>query len=147
MSEFWDALKRLDLRAILLTPTTNGFLQFVRYLFVGGIATVADWGALFLLTRAGLHYSVSAAIAFVLGLAVNFLLSKRFVFRASEARVRPVAEFLSYAAIGLVGLGLTEGIMWLFTERIGLHYMLSKAIATALVLVWNYAARKIAIYK
>ena len=50
MKEFFELLKIFDLKGIFVNPTQNGFLQFFRYLFVGGIATIVDWGILFLLT-------------------------------------------------------------------------------------------------
>lgn len=148
MKEFFDLLKRFDLKGLFLTPTKNGVLQFFRYLFVGGIATVVDWGVLFALTEfLELYHLISAIFAFAAGLGTNFLLSKLVVFSANEARTNPVMEFLGYALIGVIGLGITELIMYLFTDRLSLYYMLSKAIATALVLVWNYLARKLLLYK
>lgn len=148
MKEFFELLKKFDLKGILITPTKNGFLQFVRYVFVGGIATVADWGTLFVLTDfAHIYHMVSAIIAFAVGLIVNFLLSKLLVFKANEARVNVVMEFVSYTIIGIIGLGITELIMFLFTNCWSLHYMLSKVIATVIVLAWNYLARKLFIYK
>lgn len=148
MKEFFALLKDFDLKGIFLTPTKNGFLQFFRYLFVGGIATVVDWGVLMGLTELlQLHHLVSAIFAFVAGLGTNFLLSKLLVFSASEAKTNSLLEFLGYALIGLVGLGMTELILFLFTDGLSLHYMLSKAIATAVVLVWNYLARKLLLYK
>ena len=148
MKEFFELLKKGDLKAIFLMPTANGFLQFFRYLFVGGVATVVDWGMLFLFTEFGhIHYLISTILAFVGGLVTNFLLSKQLVFKANEARVSPVMEFLSYAIIGVIGLGITELIMFLFTSCLDFHYMISKVIATVIVLFWNYMARRYAIYK
>lgn len=148
MKEFLELLKKFDLKGILITPTKNGFLQFVRYVFVGGIATVADWATLFVLTDfAHVYHMVSAVIAFVAGLIVNFLLSKLLVFKANEARVNVAMEFVSYTVIGIIGLGITELIIFLFTNCGNLHYMLSKVIATVIVLAWNYLARKLFIYK
>lgn len=148
MKEFFQLLKRFDLKGIFVTPTKNGFLQLFRYLFVGGIATVVDWGVLAALKEfVHLHEMVAAVFAFVAGLGTNFLLSKLLVFSANEARTNALVEFLGYALIGLIGLGITELIMYLFTGRMALHYMLSKAIATAVVLVWNYLARKLLLYK
>ncbi len=147
MKEFFDLLKRFDLKGIFITPTKNGFLQFFRYLFVGGIATIVDWGCLFLLTDfAHIHHLISAIIAFVAGLITNFFFSKLLVFQANEARVNAVMEFVSYAVIGVIGLGITELIMFLFTNCGNIHYMISKAIATVIVLVWNYLARKLIVY-
>lgn len=147
MSEFWEYLKRLDFRGLFLTPTTNGFLQFFRYLFVGGVATIVDWGILFSLTQIGLYYMVSTIFGFVGGLIVNYVLSKLLVFKASEAKVKPMVEFLSYGIIGVIGLGLTMLLMYVLTEKVRLYYMISKMIATILVLCWNYFARKLLIYK
>ena len=148
MKDFIELLKRFDLKAIFISPTKNGFLQFLRYLFVGGIATVVDWGILFLLTDFfNVYHLVSAIIAFIAGLITNFFLSKLLVFKVNEARVNPVMEFISYAIIGVIGLGITELIMFLFTDCWNIHYLVSKVIATVIVLAWNYIARKLIVYK
>lgn len=147
MKEFFEYLKAFYLKAILITPTTNSFLQFIRYVFVGGIATIADWGVLYIATESGLYYIISAVISFVVGLAVNFALSKLLVFKSNEAKVGSVLEFVSYGIIGLIGLGLTMAIMYVMTDVCGVHYMLSKVLATVLVLFWNYIARKKILYR
>ncbi|MBQ9673161.1 MAG: GtrA family protein [Ruminococcus sp.] len=148
MKEFFELLKKFDLKGIFITPTKNGFLQFFRYVFVGGIATVVDWGVLFLSTDFfHIYHMVSTIIAFIAGLITNFLLSKLIVFKANEARVNAAMEFVSYTVIGVIGLVITEIIMFLFTNCWSLYYMLSKVIATIIVLVWNYTARKLIIYK
>lgn len=148
MKEFFSLLKRFDLKGIFITPTKNSFLQFFRYVFVGGIATIVDWGILFILTDfVYVHYLVSAVIAFLAGLITNFFLSKILVFKANEARVSKGLEFVGYAIIGVIGLGITELIMFFFTDCWNIYYMISKVIATVIVLAWNYFARKIIIYK
>lgn len=148
MQEFWKLLKRFDLKGIFIAPTTNPFLQFFRYIFVGGIATIVDWGVLFLLTEYGhIHHLISAVFAFVAGLAVNFVLSKMLVFKMNEVRTNAWMEFAGYAIIGVVGLGITALIMYLLTDHLNVHYMISKAIATVVVLIWNYMARKKILYR
>lgn len=148
MKEFFQLLKKFDIKGLFILPTKNGFLQFFRYLFVGGIATVVDWAILFALTDfAKINHLISAIISFVAGLAANFILSKAIVFSQNEARVKPIMEFISYALIGVIGLGITELIMFLITNCMGYHYMLSKVVATAIVLGWNYLARKHLVYK
>lgn len=147
MEEFWILFKRLDLKGLFLQPTTNGFLQFFRYAFVGGFASLVDWGLLFLFETLGLHYLAAAVVGFVGGLVTNFLLSKKLVFQAEEARVQVGGEFIGYAVIGLIGLGITMMLMYLLTDLCHLYFMLSKIIATFIVLVWNYLARKILLYR
>lgn len=147
MKELFQLMKNVDIKGLFIVPTQNGFLQFFRYAFIGGIATIIDWSTLFILTDiVSIHYLFSACFSFLVGLIVNFLLSKLMVFKAEEAKVNGVLEFVAYAIIGAVGLGLTELIMLGFTDFLKLHYMMSKVIATVMTLVWNYIARKRIIY-
>ena len=145
MKEFISAVLRLDIKALFGEKTTNTFIQFFRYIFVGGFSFLADAFMLWLCEKF-MHYMIAAAIAFIVGLAVNYVLSVCFVFSESEQVSNKVKEFIVYAVIGIIGLGLTEAIMYLCTDVIGLYFMLSKIIAAALVLVWNFVARKKILY-
>ena len=132
------------LRLLFTGESDNTIIQFIRYIFVGGAAFVADAGSLWLISLVA-HYLVAAAAAFIIGLVVNFTLSKLFVF--TDNTHNKAAEFITYGIIGVIGLGLTELLMYLFTEKLGLFFMLSKIITAVIVLVWNFAARKIILYR
>lgn len=135
------------LRALLLGSTDSTWVQLFRYTFVGGAAFVFDFGGLYLLTEyAGLHYQLSAALSFLLGLSVNYVLSVLWVFSRRNLR-RRWAEFAVFAVVGLVGLGLNALFLWLFTEVAGLHYLLSKIGSTILVFLWNFFARKASLFR
>ena len=106
-----------------------------------------DYGFLFLLTEVfGIHYLLSATISFILGLITNYLLSVVWVFNNRKLANR-WAEFGVFAIIGVIGLGLNALIMYLCTDKIGIHYMLSKIISTVIVFFWNFFARKIILFK
>ena len=93
----------------------------------------------------GLHYLLSATLSFILGLVTNYILSVSWVFNRRSLS-RPWAEFLVFAVIGVVGLGLNSLILFLCTEKLGLHYTLSKIIATVVVFFWNFFARKLILF-
>lgn len=132
---------------LFIEKTDSTSLQFFRYIFVGGIAFVADGATLFVLTELGLHYLLSAAVAFLVGLIVNFSLSKLLIFTKASKVTTPLGEFVTFGMIGLIGLGLTELLMYLFTDVIGFYYMLSKVVSSVIVLGWNFIARKLTLYR
>lgn len=145
MEDFFKAVKNLDFKLLFREKTTNAFIQFFRYIFVGGFAFAVDAAALWLSERF-MNYMLAAAVAFVAGLAANYILSVCFVFSESGEVENRAKEFIAYAVIGVIGLGLTELIMYLLTDICGLYFMFSKVFAAAAVLVWNFAARKKFLY-
>lgn len=146
MRELITYILKLNIKQLFIEPTDNTFIQFFRYIFVGGIAFLVDGGSLFLIELMGIHYLIAAVFAFVLGLTANFVMSKLIVFNGSEANRSSGIEFIIYGVIGVIGLGITEIIMYVFTDRLGIYFMVSKIIAAAVVLVWNFMARKITLY-
>ena len=146
MKEIFALLAKFDIHGLLRAPTQNGLLQFFRYCFVGGIATVVDWGVLYFAEKVIGYYLIAAVAGFMCGLTCNYCMSKFLVFNGSTAKVSPKKEFLAYAAIGVAGLLLTLVLMYVLTEWLGWYFMLSKVVATVLVLLWNFLARKYLLY-
>ena len=144
-----------SLKTILKEKPDSLIGQLFRYAVVGGISFVVDYGSLWLLTeKAGLPYLWSAAIAFILGLICNYLLSTAWVFGESKLK-NAWAEFAAFAIIGVIGLGLNALLMLLFRVLFGEDRILltvfgfelktvhlNKAIATLLVMVWNYFTKR-----
>ena len=135
------------MRTLLFGATGSLLHQFTRYLVAGGLAFVVDFGSLYLLTEfAGLHYLISAAVAFLFGLVTNYCLSRLWVFdRRTMENV--AVEFVIFAVIGIVGLGLNEVIIWFVREKIHFHYMIGKMISAGIVLIWNFGARKFVLFR
>ncbi len=135
------------IKSLFMGEAKGTIVQLFRYGFVGGAAFVVDYGALYALTEfAGLHYLLSATISFILGLTVNYLLSISWVFNNGKLSNR-LLEFLVFALIGVIGLGLNTLIMYVSTDLLSIHYMISKIISTILVFFWNFFARKIILFK
>jgi putative flippase GtrA len=121
--------------------------QLCRYTLVGSIAFACDFGALFGLTRfLGIYYLLSAGIAFLIGLCVNYALSIKWVFRRRSVGNKGI-ELLIFALIGLAGLGLNELFIWYFTEVMHFHYLASKIVSTVFVYLWNFFARKYSLFR
>jgi len=115
--------------------------EFVRYVGVGGVAFIADFALLAFLALTGLHYLVAAFLAFLLGTWVNYRLSVRwvFVYRAIETRS---AEFGLFLLVGVMAIGLSLALMALLVERLEMHVLLAKCVATVFTLVFNFAGRR-----
>lgn len=136
------------IRKLLKGQSGDIRIQAFRYLISGGTAFLIDTGLLALLTElfGQEHLLLWTAIAFLTGLLVTYLFSILWVFdnRSMKSRTAEVAIFV---LIGVVGLGFTELLMWLFAQKAGLHYLLSKIITTVIVFIWNFMAKKLLLFR
>lgn len=136
-----------SIRKLLINRTSNIFTQMFRYVIVGGISFVVDYGLLFVFTEwFHFHYLISATLSFIAGLIVNYSISVRWVFQNSKLNNKS-AEFTVYGIIGVIGLFLNNTLMFVFTDFLHLHYMISKLVSAMIVLVWNFAGRRIILFK
>lgn len=120
--------------------------QFFRYLFAGTISFVFDAAMLVLLVEyISLHYLAAAAAAFCAGVLVNYAVCKLFVFRGYQRNC--FFELISFFVITLIGLGLTELILYGLCDIFSWHYFPAKIFATVIVLFWNFGAKKIFLYR
>ncbi len=130
------------LRRVFVHKTQNSYVQFFRYGFVSVVAVIVNGGGLVILKDKGhLNYLIAATISFLAGLIVSYALSALWVFHSSKILNRK-HEFVLFGIIGLVGLGLSDFILWVLTSGLGLYYLASWVIATIIVYFWNFGARK-----
>lgn len=139
--------------------TNNTFIQFFRYVFVGSLGFIVDFSVLFLLTLTDYfkhNYIAAATLAFIFGLAVNYIFSVLWVFHKRNIGNKAV-EFLLFALVGVIGLALNVLFIWIFTDHVfvqiipvndkQLRIIGSKIISTGIVYFWNFSARKWLLFK
>jgi putative flippase GtrA len=112
---------------------------------LGVLSFLLDAGLLYVITEAGVYYLHSAAISFVIVFFFNFLLARKFIFPKCGRSL--LGETVSYMGIAVVGLALTEICMYIFTEFFGVYYIFSKFLASVIVLLWSFSARKFWLYR
>lgn len=118
--------------------------QLIKFGAVGVIAFIIDYGCLILLTeKVGLNYLLSGAAAFCVSVVFNYVLSIVWVFDTDNKKHSGSIRFAVFIILSIVGLGLTELFLWVFTDKAGLDYRLAKIIATAIVMVYNFITRKL----
>lgn len=128
--------------------------EILKFGLTGGICFLIEYAALLLL-KEGLHLSAVAAtpIAFLVSVCFNYLLCVRWVFDGAKDGSR--SSQVGFVLTSVMGLVLNWGIMGALTALSGEDallftlfgmpvkvYMLNKIIATVLVMVWNYFAKR-----
>lgn len=118
LTEVKQILKQHQFKKLFSGDTENTFIQFFRYCFVGGFATVVDW-------------------------ALSSLL---FYLVFSGSGYAALCNGLSFVAGLLLTIGITKGFAWALADVTSLYQILSKVVSTAVAFFWNFFARKYLLY-
>jgi putative flippase GtrA len=114
--------------------------QFATFTGVGLIAAVAHFGVLIVLVEGGDIRPVIATLwAFLAGVAVSYLLNRRYTFRSGRPHRAAAPRFF---AVSAGGFALNGAVMWFLIESWGVPYLIAQVVATAFVLIWNFSANR-----
>lgn len=123
--------------------------QFLRYLFTGGLAFVADFGLFALCLRVlEWHYLLANLVGLIAGLVINYIISVRWVFAGCKRNFGDARkiEFSIFSIIGILGVGFNQLLMLLLVGYGNFNEMLSKIVAAGIVLIYNFLARKFILF-
>jgi putative flippase GtrA len=130
------------LKQLLLYKTDRSLIQLIRYGLVVVIAAPIDLGGYIILkSQLHIYYVIAATISFTVSLAVNYFLSVKWVWTSHRGRQRHM-DMIIFFFIGIIGLGITDLVIWLFTTYEHLNYIVSKLIAFVIVFFWSFLARR-----
>jgi putative flippase GtrA len=144
------------LKKIFVAQNDSSFVQFLRYALVGGAAAFVDI-SVYTMLSSPFHINpiLSNTVSFTFGLFVNYFMSRNWVFQKQSHNL--AKDFLLFAVIGIMGLFLSNFILYILINRNILSLILraifmsgsddfirftAKLIAVFIVLFWNFIARK-----
>ncbi|MBI5405285.1 MAG: GtrA family protein [Candidatus Kerfeldbacteria bacterium] len=115
--------------------------QFVKFSLVGVINTITSitvYELAKLLFQ--LEPLVANLFAFSAGVTVSYILNKRWTFRNTSANHRQL--YTRFFLINVVGLAISETIIYVVHSLAGFHDRVGFAAAVAVVVFWNFNANR-----
>lgn len=119
------------------------------YLFFGCVTTLVNYIVFFVLYNwAQLSGALSNGIAWAAAVAVAFVTNKPFVFKSHDWSARTLLPELIKFLGSRIGSGLLETAVIIVTvDALALNGNLMKLITGAMVMILNYAASRLIVFK
>jgi len=116
------------------------------YVIASAIAFAIDFSLLAVqVSLLGVPFLAAATLSFLAGTLFVYWASIRHVFeyrRVEDAR-RELAIFI---AIGVLGLLVNLGVLYVAVETFGLHYLIGKCVAAGATFTLNFALRRTVLF-
>ena len=140
--------------------------EIIRFLIVGGLATVIDFLAMGITlycfepnlyphfynvwigggAPSTLATIIGTALGFIVGLIFNYIFSIIFVFQ-DKGNSKTTKGFIIFTLLSIGGLLIHIIGMYIGYNLMGINEWLLKIIFTIIVLIYNYITRKVIIFK
>lgn len=122
------------------------------YIFFGGLTTVINYivfaffRELILTSSAPSHLLISNLIAWVASVLFAFFTNKKYVFESKSNQI--IKELVLFFAARLLSFILFDQFaLYAMVEWFGINQYIAKLIANLFVIIFNYVASKLVIFK
>jgi putative flippase GtrA len=116
------------------------YKQLIKYGIIGCFCAGLDFAIYSLLTQVFyLPYLHANIWGIHCGIFTSFFLNRHFTFQVKN---RTTLRFVSFYFVGLIGLLISSGLLYLFIEKIQFHELIAKAITIIVVAFVQFLLNK-----
>ena len=121
----------------------------ILYAFFGVATTIVNIVAYYMCAHwFSLSTVISTCIAWVIAVLFAYITNRIWVFESqAHDKKKIIKEIISFFTCRLLTGFLDVGIMWLFVDKLKFNDIIIKTISNILVIVINYIASKLIIFK
>jgi putative flippase GtrA len=131
------------LRLAMQFPANSTMRQLVRFLVVGGIATLFNSVIFYGLIQIGVHYRWSMMTGFIAGASLAYLLNSRFTFHAAGWSLMAAIRYLAVNLFSLlVGVAFLSGLV----EGLGCGLLLAGFLVICLTTCLNFLGSRLLVF-
>ena len=123
----------------------NKFRDLILYGIIGCCASGFDFAIYSILVRyLCVHYIYANSISVLAGISTSFILNRKYNCKVKDHTIRRFSIFLS---VGLLGLLLSNIILYICISLIGINELLSKFLSIVLVVFLQFILNKFITFK
>ena len=111
--------------------------KFLKFGVVGFSGIFVDFGVTYVFKeKLNVHKYVANSLGFIMATISNYLLNRYWTFNTGQGA--QFSQFGKFFGIAIIGLVLNNLLIYLFNDKLKIHFYVSKAFAIVIVSVWNF---------
>lgn len=123
---------------------SEDFVQLVKYVLIGVLGLVVDFGIYTILTHFKMNVEIANIISSTCGIINNFLWNSYTNFKVHD---RMILRFISYFIVGQITTVFTTVSLFIFVTKLGYPHLIVKIVATFVATLIQFAINKVVTFR
>lgn len=129
---------------MIIVDLYNRFREVILYAIIGAFCALTDALIYAALCHLGFHYLLANTISVVSGILCSFILNRALTFKVKDSVLK---RFRLFFLVGLLGLGISSGLLYIFIDIYSCNELVSKIITIAIVGITQFLLNKFITFK
>lgn len=119
--------------------------EFLRFIVVGALSTIVNYGVFYVLFISGVSYLMASALGFLSGVGVGYHLNKKWTYghKARSSLVLKTKYLTVYAVSLVLGLAFLAGLV----NSLGLDARLANVLTIGVTTMTNFIGTKFWVFR
>lgn len=123
---------------------SEDFVQLVKYVLIGVLGLVVDFGIYTILTHFKMNVEIANIISSTCGIINNFLWNSYTNFKVHD---RMILRFISYFIVGQITMVFTTVSLFIFVTKLGYPHLIVKIVATFVATLIQFVINKVVTFR
>lgn len=123
---------------------SEDFVQLVKYVLIGVLGLVVDFGIYTILTHFKMNVEIANIISSTCGIINNFLWNSYTNFKVHD---RMILRFISYFIVGQITTVFTTVSLFIFVTKLGYPHLIVKIVATFVATLIQFVINKVVTFR
>lgn len=120
--------------------------KFILYGVGGGLALIINLSLAYIFTeKLKIFYLGSAVLSYIISLIFNFIFQSFITFKTKQELF--FQRFFGFSIVQIIGLSLYSILVFIFTEKFEIYYLISIILSSALVYLSNFLLSRFYVFK
>lgn len=123
---------------------SEDFVQLVKYVLIGVLGLVVDFGIYTILTHFKMNVEIANIISSTCGIINNFLWNSYTNFKVHD---RMILRFISYFIVGQITTVFTTVSLFIFVTKLCYPHLIVKIVATFVATLIQFVINKVVTFR
>lgn len=123
---------------------SEDFVQLVKYVLIGVLGLVVDFGIYTILTHFKMNVEIANIISSTCGIINNFLWNSYTNFKVHD---RMILRFISYFIVGQITTVFTTVSLFILVTKLGYPHLIVKIVATFVATLIQFVINKVVTFR